>query len=167
MNFATTLLILMFSVLAAGVLVWSLVRIRTRSLTSRHGRTSRGEGDGTTPWLSAGVVPLKYPGPIGPRSCLVIANDGELTLHDVIVTNRRLADEDDGSESAVTLWNYAEQLVADRVVLGTLRPRESALVPAVIRREAAESGVVVTCRSGVTTWQLDVELSRRRVRSQR
>lgn len=138
------------STLVIAVLASSMRRRRHRAPTPRV------DLDPDRPNLTASVAPLKYLGPIGPTSCLVIANVGDVAVHEVVISAPPLEDR----PATVTLWNLAMQTDAEHIVLGTIGPQRTALVPAHIRSEPNDPTVLLAGRTGTEPWHLELDITR-------
>jgi hypothetical protein len=138
----------------------SVHRVTVRRQVGRHVVAPLTSGRDTRPSVTARIASFRYPGPTGPRSCLVITNDGQAPVHEVTVS----APPRDDRLSAVpslTLWDQGQQHVADSMVVGTILPHEFALIPALIGPSPDSQEVILTCRSGASSWHLELEVDRR------
>jgi hypothetical protein len=111
--------------------------------------------DPERPNLTASVAPLKYSGPIGPTSCLMIANLGDVPVHEVVVS----APMPEQRPSPITLWNLAMQVEAAHIVVGTIWPQRTALVPAHILSQARDPTVLLAGRAANEPWQLELNVT--------
>jgi len=142
----------------AGVFVRVGARRRRRRAPAPSSARS---DDSAGPSLTARLGSLRYPGPIGPKTCLEITNVGISPVHDVVVV---VAASDDPvpTDAPVVLWSQPAQTVTGSVALGTIWPHEPALIPALLPPGMKSCGLLVNCRTAAASWEFELDVALRK-----
>jgi hypothetical protein len=158
MSFAASLLT---SVTTLGIASVASVFVRVGSRRRRRrapAPTGADKDPSAGPSLTARLGSLRYPGPIGPKTCLEITNVGISPVHDVVVVVAA-SDDPEPTDAAVVLWSQPAQNVTSSVALGTIWPHEPALIPALLPPGMQRCGLVVNCRTDATSWEFGLDVS--------